>query len=500
MQFLSHIIKLLAKQVLTKQYKLHKNAIYKQNKLLISLLEQAKNTDFGKTYNFNLIKDYETFKENVAVNEYENLLPFIEKIKKGKENVLWKGKPIYFAKTSGTTSGTKYIPITKESIGSHIKAARNSLFAYVKETNDASFFTKKMIFIQGSPKLKNENGILTGRLSGIVYHHVPKWLIKNRKPSYDTNCIENWEEKINAIVSETLNEDMSVLSGIPPWCIMYFEELLKKSGKQNLKELYPSLKLYVHGGVNFKPYEKRIKELTGNNLDFIETFPASEGFFAYQDAQKKEGLLLNLDGDIFYEFIETSSFYSNKQKRIFIQDVELNKDYVLVVSTNAGLWSYNTGDTIKFVSLNPYRIVVTGRLKHFISAFGEHVIQKEVETAIEQLANSFNLKIIEFTVAPFVASGNEKSYHEWFIEFKETPNNLDELSSFLDTKIQEQNIYYKDLRKNNLLHKAKITLIQNGGFEKYFKMKGKLGGQNKIQHLANNRELATALQQYVKKG
>lgn len=498
--FISKLISYIAKRVVQKEHTKHKQGIETQMQVLTGLVYGGKQTKFGKEHNFATILNYKDYKANVPLYNYEKLKPYIEEIAQGKQNILWKTKTIYFAKTSGTTSGAKYIPITKDSIKNHISAARNCLFAYVGETGNADFFTKKMIFLQGSPELEMYGKIKTGRLSGIVYHHVPFWLLQNRKPSYETNCIEDWEQKVNTIVNETYLENMSLLSGIPPWCMQYFEKLLTKTNKENLKQLFPSLQLYVYGGLNYEPYKEKMDKLLGKNVDKIETYPASEGFFAYQDSQKEKGLLLNIDSGIFYEFISVENYLKGNMDRLCLKDVIINTQYVLVISSNAGLWAYDTGDTIKFISLQPYKITVTGRIKHFISAFGEHVIQEEVEKAIETITKHFKISVVEFTVAPFVGTANEKSYHEWFIEFADHTFNINDISIFLDKSIQEQNIYYQDLRKNGILENAKITLIKKGGFEQYFKQQGKLGGQNKVQHLANDRELAKVLQHYVKNG
>ena len=403
MKLLSLVIKPIAKYLFNKDYNSNLQGVENQLKILNYLIQNSKHISFGIDHNFNNDSDDYDKICQVNIQDYESLKPYIERVKNGEENVLWKGKPIYFAKTSGTTSGAKFIPITKESIGHHMVAARNALFAYVAEKDNANFFSGMMIFLQGSPLLESQNGIKIGRLSGIVYHHVPAWLMKNRRPSFETNCIENWDEKVANIVAETKDENMTLLSGIPPWCLMYFEQLLKQTNQVNLKALFPNLKLYVHGGVNYLPYKDSIRKLLGNGVDTIETYPASEGFFAYQDSQKEEGLLLNLNAGIFYEFVKSKEIFNEKPQRVHLGGVEIGVNYVLIVSTNAGLWAYNTGDTIKFVSLKPYRIVVTGRIKHFISAFGEHVIQEEVEFAISKAAQEFSFSIVEFTVAPLVS-------------------------------------------------------------------------------------------------
>src|SRR5690606_10801768 len=319
----------------------------------------------------------------------------------------------YFAKTSGTTSGTKFIPITKDSMPFHVQSARNALLHYILQKNNADFTDGKMIFIQGNPELTENNGIKIGRLSGIVAHYVPKYLQRNRLPSWETNSIEDWETKIDEIVNETINENMTLISGIPPWLVMYFDKLLEKSGKKNVLEIFPNLQLLVTGGVNYNPYREKMKELLGENLDVIQTYPASEGFIAYQDRVEAEDLLLLLNHGIFYEFIPAEEFFNENPKRISIQDVELNKDYVLILNTNAGLWSYNIGDTIRFTSLKPYRIVVSGRIKHFTSAFGEHVIAHEVESAVQIALEKFKVQVSEFTVAPQVNPEKGLPFHEW---------------------------------------------------------------------------------------
>lgn len=491
----SFIIRPIARLIASREYAKHQQAVKIQHKTLKEILSKAANTNFGKDHQFHDIESYDQFRELVPVRDYEMLKPYFDSIVEGKSDVCWPGLPLYFAKTSGTTSGAKYIPISKESIGHHIVAARNALLMYVAETGKADFFDKKMIFLQGSPELSSTSGIATGRLSGIVYHHVPAWLTANRKPTYQTNCIEDWETKVDAILEETLHEKMSLISGIPPWCIMYFERLLQQSGKKTVKEVFPHFELFVYGGVNYAPYKEKIERLIGFAIPAIETYPASEGFFAYQDSQKERGLLLNIDAGIFYEFIESKDFFSENARRVSLEDVQTGIDYVLVVSTNAGLWAYNTGDTVKFVSLQPYRIVVTGRIKYFISAFGEHVIQEEVEYCISEASKLCKVEVEEFTVAPKVSNtGNENSCHEWLVEFKEIDNQQSELFiSKIDELLQQKNIYYKDLREGNILSLPQLTIIQSGGFKKYQANKGKLGGQNKVQHLSNDRTLADEL-------
>lgn len=465
-----------------------------QEKVLQELINGAKNTAFGKDHRFSEIKNYEDFKKHVPIRDYEAIAPYISRIINGESDVLWKGVPIYFCKTSGTTSGTKYIPISKESISNHIDSAKNALLCYIAETGNTQFVDGKMIFLQGSPVLDKKGKIPTGRLSGIVAHHVPAYLQKNRMPSYATNCIDDWEEKVAAISNETVKEDMRLISGIPPWVQMYFEKLLSISRKKNIKELFPKFSLFVYGGVNYEPYRNRMEQLIGAKIDSIETYPASEGFIAFQNSQKEEGLLLVLNKGIFYEFIPAEEYFNEKPTRISLKDVELGKNYALVMNTNAGLWGYSIGDTVKFVSKSPYKIVVTGRIKHFTSAFGEHAIAEEVEYAMKKALEKHGGEVIDFHVAPQVnpAEGG-LPYHEWLIEFAQQPADLKAFAEELDKLMQGKNIYYRDLITGNILKPLVISALKKEAFIQYMKSQGKLGGQNKTPRLANDRIMADAL-------
>jgi len=489
----SFLAKLYAKKIAKDIQKWMDNPIKTQEKVFQNLIAQAKETDFGKDHRFEQIQTYADFVKQVKVRDYEGLKPYVEKIKEGKENVLWKGKPIYFAKTSGTTSGAKYIPITKESMPHHIQAAKQALLMYIYKTGKADFVNGKMIFLQGSPVLDEINGIKTGRLSGIVAHFVPKYLQKNRMPSWETNCIEDWETKVNAIVNETINQDMTLISGIPSWVQMYFEKLIDKSGKK-VGDLFPNFNLFVYGGVNYEPYRQKMENLIGRKVNSIELFPASEGFFAFQDIPNQKGMLLLLDGGIFYEFIPADEFFNKNPTRISLKDVELGINYVLILSTNAGLWAYNIGDTVQFTSLKPYRVIVSGRIKHFISAFGEHVIAKEVETALQEAVENTNIRINEFTVAPQINPSKGLPYHEWFIEFENEPENLEEFAKNIDASLVQQNTYYKDLIDGKVLRTLVITKVKKNGFQDYMKSIGKLGGQNKIPRLSDHRKIVNELE------
>jgi len=467
-------------------------AVADQENIFKNLLKVGRTTEFGRQSGLDQVNTYAEFRQAVKIRDYEELKPFINQIKEGKHNVLWKGRPIYFAKTSGTTSGTKYIPITKESIPNHINSARNALLCYMAETGNSKFADGKMIFLSGSPELERVGDIPTGRLSGIVNHHIPKYLRTNQLPTYETNCIEDWETKLSRIVDETIDKDMSLISGIPPWMQMYFDELIRRKGTR-VKDIFPHFSVMVYGGVNFEPYKARIFDSIGKKVDGIETFPASEGFFAFQDTQDTEGLLLNSNSGIFFEFVPAGEIFNEIPARLSLRDVKVGENYAMIINSNAGLWGYNLGDTIKFVSLNPYRLIVTGRTKHFISAFGEHVIGEEVEYSLLKAAREENVRITEFTVAPFVSTNDGKSYHEWFIEFENSPHDMQRFAMKVDENLRAKNVYYDDLVGGNILSPLRITSVRKNGFIDYMKSLGKLGGQNKVPRLSNDRKIADEL-------
>ena len=485
--------KILAKKVHNQTQKWVNNPIETQQKVFANLIRQAGSTQFGKDHNFSNIKSFEDFAQQVPVRDYEQLKSYVDKVVAGESDILWKGKPLYFAKTSGTTSGAKYIPLTKESMPYHIQAARNAILNYIHETGNADFVDGKMIFLQGNPEMEEKNGIKLGRLSGIVAHYVPKYLQKNRLPSWETNCIADWETKVDAIVEETFHQNMSVISGIPSWVQMYFEKLKNKANKP-VGDLFKNFNLFIYGGVNYEPYRAKFEQLIGRKVDSIELFPASEGFFAYQSRnfgiRNEEGMLLLLNSGIFYEFIKADEFFIENPKRLTIKEVEIGVNYVLIISTNAGLWAYNIGDTIAFTSTKPYRIIVTGRIKHYISAFGEHVIGKEVETALQNAISGTNISVNEFTVAPQINPKNGLPYHEWLIEFDSEPEDLKDFAQKIDIEMRQQNVYYDDLIKGNVLQTLVITKVVKSGFQDYMKSIGKLGGQNKLPRLSNDRKIA----------
>ena len=473
------------------------NPIATQEKVFQYLIEQGRQTIFGKDHDFEKIQNYKDFNQLVPINDYEGLKPYIEQVKLGKPDILWPGLPKYFGKTSGTTSGTKYIPITKSSINAQVKAARLALTYYIHEKKNAEFVNGKMIFIQGSPELNKTGGIDTGRLSGIVHHHVPSYLLKNRLPSWETNVIDDWETKVDAIVDETVKANMTLFSGIPPWVLMYFERLLEKTGKKTVREVFPNFSVYVHGGVNFQPYKETFRKIIGADIDYIETYPASEGFIGFQNSQKEETLLLNVDGGIFYEFIPANEVFNEHPTRVSLKGVELGVNYAVVLNMDAGLWGYNIGDTVKFVSKDPYKLIVSGRIKHFISAFGEHVIGEEVMAAISELSLSENVSVREFSVAPQINPlQGELPYHEWFVDFEKAPIDMIDFKTKLDNIMRSKNSYYKDLIDGAVLQQLQITPLQDFAFRKYMDSIGKLGGQNKIPRLSNDRKIAEKLSEF----
>jgi len=497
MGFRSILSKPFAAYVARQQKKWTSNPGESQQKIFENLIQKGQHTVFGKNHKLGQVKTYDDFKSAVPINDYEGLKPYVQKILDGQKDVLWPGKPAYFAKTSGTTSGVKYIPITDESMPNHINSARNALLNYVHETGNSKFLDGKLIFLSGSPVLEQKAGINTGRLSGMVNHHVPSYLRSNQLPSYETNCIEDWENKLEKVIDETIDQRMTLISGIPPWVQMYFDRIQERTGKK-IKDVFPDFSLFVYGGVNFEPYRAKLFESIGKNIDSIETYPASEGFIAYQDSQKEEGLLILLNSGIFFEFIPADEYFDDNPTRLKIDQVELNVNYAIIINSNAGLWGYSLGDTVKFVSNAPYRLLVTGRIKHFISAFGEHVIGEEVEKAMRFTCEKFTgTETIEYTVAPQVTPASGLPLHEWYVSFAKQPNDLAAFEKELDLQLRQLNSYYDDLISGNILRPLEIKALQKDAFIEYMRSQGKLGGQNKVPRLSNDRKIAEQLKNYI---
>ena len=493
MPWKSTLLRPIARYIAKKVKRNAARAVEEQERIFRELINTAKDTDFGKQHDFVNIKSHVDYTKRVPLRDYEKLRDFIEAIKEGKSNVLWPGRPVYFAKTSGTTSGVKYIPITKQSIPNHFDSARNALFCYIAETGHASWIDGKQIFLSGSPELDNVNGILTGRLSGISNHMVPGWLKGSQLPSYPTNCIDDWEEKVERVVDETIGSDLRLISGIPPWVQMYYERLLERTGKEKVLDVLPNFEIFVYGGVNFEPYRASLERLVGKSLPSVEVYPASEGFIAYQDSQTDPGLLLNTSSGIFFEFVPADQIFDENPDRFYLADVKTGVNYAIIINSNAGLWGYNIGDTVEFVSLDPYRIKVTGRTKHFISAFGEHVIGKEVELAMNEVAPKYGAEVVEFTVAPQVSPASGLPYHEWLVEFATPPSDMEAFSAELDASIVRQNVYYQDLIDGKILRPLVITSLSPDSFRNYMRSQGKLGGQNKVPRLSDDRKIADLL-------
>ncbi len=464
-----------------------------QDRVFRQLIAGAKNTKFGQDHAFAQIDHYEQFKRLVPIRDYEGLKPYVDQILAGQSDVLWPGKPAYLAKTSGTTSGVKYIPITADSVPNHINSARDALLNHVHERGNGRFLDGKLIFLSGSPAMTQKASIHTGRLSGIANHHVPGYLRTNQLPSYETNCIEDWETKLARIVDETVDQDMSLISGIPPWVQMYFDWLIERTGRP-VGELFPNFSVLVYGGVNFAPYRRKLFESIGRPVASIETYPASEGFIAYQDSQSEAGLLLLLNSGIFFEFIPADEYFDDNPTRLSIHDVQLGVNYALILNSNAGLWGYSIGDTVKFVSKDPYRVVVTGRIKHFISAFGEHVIGEEVEKAMRLTTERFpEVEVIEYTVAPQVTPDEGLPRHEWYVAFARPPQDAAAFERTLDEQLVKINTYYEDLITGNILRPLQMIALPPEAFRDYMKSQGKLGGQNKVPRLSNDRKIADVL-------
>lgn len=496
MGFKSFLAKPVARYLASEIKYARQNPLKCQEKIFKNLLENGRKTAYGKKHAFDEVKNYADYQAKVPIVDYEYLKPYIEKIAKGENDVLWTGKPIYFAKTSGTTSGAKYIPITKASIPNHINTARAMLVMYIDQTGKTDFVDGKMMFMSGSPVMEKYGGIPTGRLSGIVHHHVPKYLLSNRLPTFETNCIENWEEKMEKTADETIGANMTLISGIPPWVQSYFDVVTKRTGKK-LSEVFPNFSLFAHGGVNYAPYREAIENSIGKKIDTLESYPASEGFIAFQDNVHEENLLLNVNSGIFFEFIPLENVHDENPPRYRLEEVETDKNYAVIINSNAGLWGYNIGDTVKFVSKNPYKLVVTGRVKHFISAFGEHVIAEEVENAMQEVLISCGGAVHEFTVAPRIEYQHEKPCHEWFVEFSEMPEDKQTYLRNLDEKMRSKNVYYDDLRRSNILGPLKIFSVRENAFTDYMKSIGKYGGQNKLPRLSNNRNITEKLEQFI---
>lgn len=463
-----------------------------QEATLQQLLSLGKDTVFGKDHRLAEVRSYAEFRQAVPVYSYELLWErYLSRTWAGETDITWPGRPRYFAKTSGTTAGAKYLPISRESVPHHIRAARDVLLLYLARRKNPAFVSGKWLFLSGSPALeKNSAGILYGRLSGIVHHWVPRWLTRNRLPSWEVNCLEDWPEKVARVLHEAAQTDLRLLSGIPPWILQLLEEAEARLQKP-IRQIWPALQVYVHGGVDFRLYEAALRKLLPG-VDFLETFPASEGFFAFQDTDNaEEGLRLLVDNGIFYEFVPLEQAQQAAPPRLPLWEVELGRPYAMVISTNAGLWGYALGDVVQFTSLRPYRVRVAGRVKNHLSAFGEHVIEAEVEAALQAALKATGARVREYTVGPYL--GPEKPRHEWLLEVEQEPSDWSTFRQVLDETLRRLNPYYEDLRRAEILAAPRLYRLPVGSGYALFAQLGKLGGQNKFPHLKSDRSLIEAL-------
>jgi hypothetical protein len=463
-----------------------------QNELLQNLLLKAKNTEIGKEYDFTTIRSYKEFANRVPVTTYEDNEPRIERSRKGENNIFWPSPIKWFAKSSGTTNAkSKFIPVSSDSLEDcHYAASKDLLCMYLNNNPNSQLFVGKSLRLGGSKELYQENGTVFGDLSAILIDNMPFWAEFSSTPSSEVSLMSDWESKMQAIVNETIRENVTSLAGVPSWMLVLLNNVADTTGTENLFEIWPNLEVYFHGGVSFDPYVAQYKKLLPRDtFKYYEIYNASEGFFAIQDQNDNNELLLMLDYGIFYEFIPMDAYGTSEEKIIPLQDVEVGQNYAIVITTNAGLWRYKVGDTVRFTSIDPYRIKVTGRTKHHINAFGEELIIENAEAALKKATELTNTEIVDYTAAPIFMEGKEKGAHEWIIEFKTPPSDFKSFSVLLDKSLQEVNSDYEAKRFNNTTLKApKIHCARERLFYDWLKKKNKLGGQHKVPRLSNSRE------------
>ncbi|HKX85353.1 MAG TPA: GH3 auxin-responsive promoter family protein [Flavobacterium sp.] len=463
-----------------------------QEELLMNLVKSSENTVLGKQYDFNSIKTYHTFQERVPISTYEDLEPFIERTRRGEQNVFWNEPIKWFAKSSGTTNAkSKFIPVSSQALEDcHYKAGKDLLCLYLNNNEDSQLFTGKSLRLGGSKQLYEDNNTIFGDLSAILIDNMPFWAEFSSTPSNKTSLMSEWETKLLAIVNETKVENVTSFAGVPSWMLVLMNKVLEETGKTNLFEVWPNLEVYFHGGVSFDPYREQYKNiLPKSEFKYYEIYNASEGFFAIQDLNNSNDLLLMLDYGIFYEFIPMDTFGTPNQKAIRLAEVELNKNYAVVITTNSGLWRYMIGDTVRFTSLKPYRIRVTGRTKHHINVFGEELMVENTDQAIAKTCQETNSEVIDYTVAPIFMNGKEKGAHEWIIEFRKKPEDISKFSQLLDLNIQSVNSDYEAKRYNNMtLNPLVVNIARTNLFYDWLKNQDKLGGQHKIPRLSNQRD------------
>lgn len=463
-----------------------------QEELLHNLLQAAENTIIGKQYEFASIKSYQTFTERVPISTYEELQPLIERTRQGEQNVIWETPIKWFAKSSGTTNAkSKFIPVSTEALEDcHYKGSKDLLCLYLNNNEDSELFLGKSLRLGGSSQIYENNNTFFGDLSAILIENMPIWAEFSSTPSSKTSLMTEWESKIEAIINETKNENVTSFAGVPSWMLVLMNKVLENTGKETLLDVWPNLEVYFHGGVSFSPYKEQYKKiLPKKDFNYYEIYNASEGFFAIQDLNNSSDLLLMLDYGIFYEFIPMDSFGTPNQRVIRLADVELNKNYAIVITTNSGLWRYLIGDTVRFTSLNPYRIRVTGRTKHHINVFGEELMVENTDQAIAKACELTQTEVIDYTVAPIFMQDKEKGAHEWMIEFKKKPTDVELFQKVLDETLQSLNSDYEAKRRNNMtLNPLVINIARENLFYDWLKERDKLGGQHKIPRLSNQRD------------
>jgi len=468
-----------------------------QGELLMRLLQFAKSTEFGEEHDFSAITCYQEFTKNVPIQQYESIEPLIERCRKGEQNLFWPTKIKWFAKSSGTTNAkSKFIPVSDEAIEyCHFKAGKDMLCLYINNNEDAELFNGKGLRLGGSSAIYEDNNSYFGDLSAIMIENMPFWADFSSAPKQETALMGEWETKMEAIINETIHENITSLVGVPSWMLVLLNRVLEKTGKNHILEVWPNLEVYFHGGVNFNPYREQYKKLIPKeDFRYYETYNASEGFFAIQDRNHSDELLLMLDYGIFYEFIPMSEYDGENSRAIPLSKVEKDISYAVVITTNGGLWRYLIGDTIKFTSLEPYRIKITGRTKHHINVFGEELIIENAEDALKSACEKTEAEITDYTVGPIFMSGNEKGGHEWVIEFNKAPENLAYFTELLDNALKSLNSDYEAKRYNNMTLKMPIVHeAKEGLFYNWLRKKGKLGGQHKVPRLSNKRDFVEEL-------
>ena len=468
-----------------------------QNELLLKLVHKAKNTEIGKKYGFKDIRSYNDFAQQVPITNYEASHEMIERARRGESNIFWPSPVKLFAQSSGTTNAkSKYIPVSPEALEDcHYAASKDLLCVYLNNNPDSQLFTGKSLRLGGSKKLYESNGTSYGDLSAILIDNMPFWAEFSSTPGNEVSLMSDWEVKMQAIVQETIQEKVTSLAGVPSWMLVLINNILESTGKESLFEVWPNLEVYFHGGVSFEPYRDQYRKvLPRHDFKYYEIYNASEGFFALQDKNERSDLLLMLDYGIFYEFIPMNCYGEPDQKIIPLSEVEKGKNYAIVITTNSGLWHYRVGDTVRFTSIDPYRVRVSGRTKHHINAFGEELIIENAEEALKKATALTNSEIVDYTAAPIFMDGKEKGAHEWFIEFKVAPKNPEQFNHIFDKALQEINSDYEAKRKNNMtLNPPTIHYARTNLFYDWLKSKNKLGGQHKVPRLSNSRELVEEL-------